>query len=67
MEANCGYCGVPAKLKCAGCQQVYYCNPDHQKKHWKAKHKHECVKPYEVIYILRLLSISEQQYFLISR
>ncbi|XP_311564.5 SET domain-containing protein SmydA-8 [Anopheles gambiae] len=48
MEANCGYCGVPAKLKCAGCQQVYYCNPDHQKKHWKAKHKHECVKPYEL-------------------
>uniref|UniRef100_A0A182PVE0 MYND-type domain-containing protein n=1 Tax=Anopheles epiroticus TaxID=199890 RepID=A0A182PVE0_9DIPT len=48
MESNCGFCGVQAKLKCAGCQQVYYCNPDHQKKHWKAKHKSECVKPYEL-------------------
>uniref|UniRef100_A0A182JPK7 MYND-type domain-containing protein n=1 Tax=Anopheles christyi TaxID=43041 RepID=A0A182JPK7_9DIPT len=48
METNCGYCGIPAKLKCAGCQQVFYCDPDHQKKHWKAKHKQECVKPYEL-------------------
>uniref|UniRef100_A0A182W8A1 MYND-type domain-containing protein n=1 Tax=Anopheles minimus TaxID=112268 RepID=A0A182W8A1_9DIPT len=48
MEAKCGYCGVQAKLKCAGCQQTYYCNPDHQKKHWRAKHKQECAKPYEL-------------------
>ncbi|XP_035898928.1 SET domain-containing protein SmydA-8 [Anopheles stephensi] len=48
MDAKCGFCSVPAKLKCAGCQQVVYCNSDHQKKHWRAKHKHECAKPYEL-------------------
>ncbi|XP_053670251.1 SET domain-containing protein SmydA-8-like [Anopheles nili] len=48
VEAKCGFCGVQSKLKCAGCQTVYYCSPDHQKKHWRVKHKNECAKPYEL-------------------
>ncbi|XP_052873351.1 uncharacterized protein LOC128278659 [Anopheles cruzii] len=48
VETKCGFCGVESKLKCAGCQQVYYCSPEHQKKHWRAKHKQECAKPFEL-------------------
>uniref|UniRef100_A0AAG5DNX6 MYND-type domain-containing protein n=1 Tax=Anopheles atroparvus TaxID=41427 RepID=A0AAG5DNX6_ANOAO len=46
-ETQCGFCGVDSKLKCAGCQLVYYCCPEHQKKHWR-QHKNECAKPYEL-------------------
>ncbi|XP_055625956.1 SET domain-containing protein SmydA-8 isoform X2 [Toxorhynchites rutilus septentrionalis] len=46
--SNCGLCGVPAKLKCAGCKLIVYCSPEHQKKHWKLQHKNACSKPYEL-------------------
>lgn len=45
MSANqnvCAVCKVPATQICAGCKNVYYCNRDHQKKHWKEGHKNNC-------------------------
>ncbi|KFB47849.1 hypothetical protein ZHAS_00015897 [Anopheles sinensis] len=48
VEKKCGLCGEASKHKCAGCQLVYYCCPEHQKKHWRVKHKNECAKPYEL-------------------
>ncbi|XP_049546620.1 SET domain-containing protein SmydA-8 isoform X1 [Anopheles darlingi] len=50
VDSKCGFCGVESTLKCAGCQLIYYCSPEHQKKHWRAKHKNECAKPYEIVY-----------------
>lgn len=47
---RCGQCnvlGIDAETrmkKCDGCKQVFYCNVDCQKVHWKAIHKHECKK-----------------------
>ncbi|XP_058819012.1 SET domain-containing protein SmydA-8-like [Topomyia yanbarensis] len=38
----CAVCGIPAGRKCGGCQQVTYCNQDHQRQHWKATHRNEC-------------------------
>lgn len=38
----CAVCKVPATQICAGCKNVYYCNRDHQKKHWKEGHKNNC-------------------------
>ncbi|XP_055596645.1 SET domain-containing protein SmydA-8 [Uranotaenia lowii] len=46
--SSCELCGIPSSLKCGGCKAVVYCSPDHQKKHWKQKHKNECNKPYEL-------------------
>lgn len=38
----CAVCKVPAMQLCAGCKSVYYCNREHQKKHWKDGHKNNC-------------------------
>lgn len=38
--SRCGQCGIPAKSRCARCQQVCYCGPKCQKLAWKA---HKCV------------------------
>ncbi|TCD59794.1 hypothetical protein EIP91_011425 [Steccherinum ochraceum] len=45
----CAACGKPggAELKrCAGCKQVLYCSPEHQKEHWKRVHKQTCSKEF---------------------
>eukprot|EP01001_Neometanema_parovale_P007291 NODE_3601_length_1191_cov_118.355805_g3420_i0.p1 GENE.NODE_3601_length_1191_cov_118.355805_g3420_i0~~NODE_3601_length_1191_cov_118.355805_g3420_i0.p1 ORF type:complete len:370 (-),score=55.77 NODE_3601_length_1191_cov_118.355805_g3420_i0:82-1122(-) len=39
--AECGQTGSGLQ-RCGGCKQVVYCNPDHQRAHWKAGHKAEC-------------------------
>lgn len=37
----CGHCGGPAKLTCAGCSGIHYCERACQKAHWKT-HKPDC-------------------------
>ena len=37
----CAFCLEPADLKCTGCRNVYYCNKEHQKFHWKT-HVNDC-------------------------
>jgi len=45
---TCPACGKIAETKCTGCKQIYYCNRDCQKKHWK-QHKPECkALPYRI-------------------
>uniref|UniRef100_A0A8D8V3U5 Protein msta, isoform A n=1 Tax=Cacopsylla melanoneura TaxID=428564 RepID=A0A8D8V3U5_9HEMI len=44
---QCSVCHVTASLKCAGCNQVFYCGKSHQKQHWK-DHKPSCSK-YKVV------------------
>ncbi|KAK4873948.1 hypothetical protein RN001_013308 [Aquatica leii] len=44
--ANCEVCHSPASQKCAGCHNVFYCNKEHQKEHWKS-HKKQC-RPFEM-------------------
>lgn len=47
---KCGQCNVleidaeTRMKKCDGCKQVFYCNVEFQKVHWKAIHKHKCKK-----------------------
>uniref|UniRef100_A0A8D9BF04 Protein msta, isoform A n=1 Tax=Cacopsylla melanoneura TaxID=428564 RepID=A0A8D9BF04_9HEMI len=41
VDNACGFCGEPSSQKCSGCQLVYYCCREHQKKHW-SKHKSHC-------------------------
>ena len=47
----CGATGVPLK-KCAGCETVYYCSPECQKKDWKEggenMHKIQCARLVEM-------------------
>ena len=47
----CGITGVPLKM-CTGCQTVYYCGPECQKKDWKEggedKHKIQCARLVEM-------------------
>ncbi|KAF5291573.1 hypothetical protein FQR65_LT01886 [Abscondita terminalis] len=43
---NCEVCKNPANQKCAGCHNVFYCNKEHQKEHWK-DHKKQC-RPFEM-------------------
>ena len=38
----CAYCGEPARLLCAACRSVRYCDISCQRKHWKECHKGEC-------------------------
>ncbi|XP_058443703.1 SET domain-containing protein SmydA-8 [Malaya genurostris] len=38
----CAVCGIPARRKCGGCQQVTYCDQNHQRQHWKDTHRSEC-------------------------
>ena len=38
---HCELCEKPASLRCSKCQHVYYCDRDHQAKHWKS-HKKLC-------------------------
>ncbi|XP_048479529.1 SET domain-containing protein SmydA-8 [Plutella xylostella] len=40
-EGACNICCSKATQKCAGCQTVYYCSKEHQKKDWKM-HKFLC-------------------------
>ncbi|CAG9129457.1 unnamed protein product [Plutella xylostella] len=40
-EGACNICCSKATQKCAGCQTVYYCSKEHQKKDWKM-HKLLC-------------------------
>ncbi|KAJ2940348.1 hypothetical protein O0L34_g22 [Tuta absoluta] len=40
-KSVCAVCLSDAEQKCSGCQAVYYCNREHQKKHWK-EHKAQC-------------------------
>ncbi|XP_052866086.1 SET domain-containing protein SmydA-8-like isoform X1 [Anopheles cruzii] len=42
MMSCCAVCKAPANQRCSGCQQVVYCNRDHQRQHWKATHRREC-------------------------
>ena len=39
----CICCGARTNRKCANCESVSYCSPEHQKGHW-AIHKQECSK-----------------------
>jgi MYND finger len=39
----CGNCGASAKLKCAGCKIVYFCDRACQLENWK-QHKPHCRK-----------------------
>ena len=39
----CVICGEAAPHTCSGCKQVSYCSPEHQKVHWKAGHRSECL------------------------
>jgi len=44
-KRSCELCGEKKKSlrQCARCESVWYCCRDHQKKHWKAGHKKECI------------------------
>ena len=50
-EKSCSYCGaVPGAhmghrlLRCARCQQAWYCNKECQKSHWRISHAKQCRK-----------------------
>ena len=46
----CPVCSKTAENKCTACKEIFYCNRECQKKHWKT-HKFECKSlPYKVIY-----------------
>eukprot|EP00808_Paulinella_micropora_P028937 g4568.t1 len=44
-EAVCGFCGAKGKslLRCSRCKNSFYCDKEHQRKHWK-QHKVSCGK-----------------------
>lgn len=44
----CAVCKIPASQICAGCKSVFYCNREHQKKHWKEGHRNNC-SSYKVV------------------
>ncbi len=52
--AECGHCGRKggdaggALKKCAGCLRVAYCGAEHQKAHWRRRHRGECC-PFKVV------------------
>ena len=59
-EKNCAFCKEPTERTCAGCQNVYYCNREHQKAHWKV-HVNECS-------VLKLVEEpSGQKYYVATR
>lgn len=61
MESTaCVNCGIPSKLKCTNCKNVFYCTKECQKDHWK-KHKNNC-RPFEVNIL-----IEEENTFLFTR
>ena len=37
----CGFCASEAKVKCANCKSIYYCDRNCQKRDWKV-HKKSC-------------------------
>ena len=42
---QCGVEGAKSAFKhCAACREATYCSPECQRTHWKAGHKHKCVK-----------------------
>ncbi len=40
----CDVCGAPSALRCARCQDVYYCGRAHQAAAWRA-HRLDCLPP----------------------
>ena len=45
MPKFCECCGQKGAAKCcSGCMEAFYCNGACQRKHWKAGHKHKCVR-----------------------
>jgi len=45
MPKVCECCGKKgANKRCGGCHESVYCSITCQRKHWKAGHKHKCVK-----------------------
>ena len=48
MSCRCDQCGVEGAKSafkyCAACREAIYCSPECQRTHWKAGHKHKCVK-----------------------
>ena len=38
---TCAVCSQEAPHRCSGCQAVYYCSKEHQRKDWK-QHKATC-------------------------
>ena len=48
MSCRCDQCGVEGAKSafkyCAACREAIYCGPECQRTHWKAGHKHKCVK-----------------------
>ena len=41
ITGNCSVCDKVSKSRCSGCNQVFYCSTDHQRKDWKT-HKANC-------------------------
>ena len=41
MEQQHCFCGKDASQRCSGCQAVFYCSREHQKKDWK-QHRINC-------------------------
>ena len=41
---KCEACGKTTSIKCQGCKDVYYCDPECQKANWK-QHKKKCKMP----------------------
>ena len=45
---KCSLCGAPATNRCSACQKVAYCSTNHQKSHWKSKHRSQCC-PFKIV------------------
>lgn len=63
---HCAYCSVaesdevPLK-QCTRCKHACYCSPEHQKEHWKAGHKQECVRTTRTESILKRVAAVYQE------
>ncbi len=44
LQHACATCGVPSTLRCARCQEAYYCGRPHQAAAWPA-HRLDCLAP----------------------
>ncbi|KAH7104859.1 hypothetical protein BKA62DRAFT_427805 [Auriculariales sp. MPI-PUGE-AT-0066] len=45
IDSQCFSTGVRATLHCTNCESVRYCGPVHQRSHWVAEHRSQCVRP----------------------